>query len=152
MARVAPLGVVSREYGPASSLVRSLIERAGGMTLDDAADLYRARASHLLLKGLGADRRAVIQAERAASAAGLATEYERARHDAVTAWRRALPETQGPWLVVGQAVANAAGALVVNGQVDERAFQNLFAPWRQAMGTTLVPVGPGVAIPEPVLR
>jgi len=139
------------EYGPATSLVHGLIERAGSMTADDAADLYRARASHLLLKGVAADRRAAIQAERAAQAAGLAAEYERARHDAVTAWRHALPETQGPWLVVGQAVANAAGALVVNGVVDEKAFQHLFAPWRQAMGT-LVRVGPGAASREPVAR
>ena len=121
------------------------------MTVDDAADLYRARASHLLLKGVAADRHAALQAERAARAAGLSSEYERARHDAVTAWRRALPETQGPWPVVGQAVANAAGALVVNEVVDEKSFQHLFAPWRQAMGT-LAPVGPGVATREPVPR
>jgi len=140
-----------REYGPASSLVHSLIERAGSITLEDAADLYRARASHLLLKGVAADRRAALQAERAAEAAGLSVEYERARHDAVTAWRRALPETQGPWLIVGQAVANAAGAVVVNGVVNEKAFHHLFAPWRQAMGT-LVPVGPGVATRQPVPR
>ena len=140
-----------REYGPATSLVDGLIERAGSMTVDDAADLYRARASHLLLKGVAADRRAALQAERAAAAVGLSSEYERARHDAVTAWRRALPETQGPWLVVGQAVANAAGALVVNEVVDEKSFQHLFAPWRQAMGT-LAPVGPGVATREPVPR
>jgi hypothetical protein len=100
------------EYGPATSLVCDLIERAGGMTLDDAADLYRARASHLLLKGVAADRRAATEAERAAAAAGLAGEYGRARHDPVTAWRRALPETQGPWLVLGQAIPNSAGALV----------------------------------------
>jgi hypothetical protein len=151
MADVAQFRAVLRDYGPASSLVRRLIEQAGGMTLDDAADLYRARASHLLLKGVAADRRAAAQAERAAAAAGLAAEYERARHDSVTAWRRALPETQGPWLVVGQAVANAAGALVVNGVVDHTTFQHLFGPWRQAMGT-LVPVGPGVASREPVPR
>ena len=140
-----------KEYGPATSLVDGLIERAGSLTVDDAADLYRARASHLLLKGVAADRHAASQAERAAAAVGLSSEYERARHDAVTAWRRALPEIQGPWLVVGQAVANAAGALVVNDVVDEKAFQHLFAPWRQAMGT-LAPVGPGVATREPVLR
>jgi hypothetical protein len=138
------------EYGPATSLVCDLIERAGGMTLDDAADLYRARASHLLLKGVAADRRAATEAERAAAAAGLAGEYGRARHDPVTAWRRALPETTGamagPWPGYSQ-FGRRTG---VNG-VDEKTFQDLFAPWRQAMGT-LVRVGPGVASRQHALR
>ncbi len=139
------------EYGPASTLVERLIERAGSMTLDDAADLYRARASHLLIHGVAADRRAALQAEQAAALAGLTGALERARHGAVTAWRHALPETHGPWLIVGQAIGNAAGALVVNGLIDDKAFQQLFSPWSQAMGT-LVPVGPGVPSRQPIRR
>lgn len=139
------------DYGPASALVEGLIERAGSLTLDDAADLYRARASHLLLHGVAVDRRAALQAEQAAALASLTAAYERARRDAVTAWRHALPETQGPWLIVGQAIGNAAGALVVNGLVDDEAFQQLFWPWRQAMGT-LVAVGPGARSRQPLGR
>jgi hypothetical protein len=139
------------EYGPKSSLVEGLVERARSLTLDDAADLYRARASHLLIHGVAADRRAALQAQQAAALAGLTGAYERARHAAVTAWRHALPETQGPWLIVGQAIGNAAGALVVKGLVDDKTFQQLFAPWSQALGT-LVPVGPGVLVRQPTRR
>lgn len=131
------------DYGPATALVQGLIERAGSLSLDDAADLYRARASHLLIHGVAADRRAALQAEQAAALAGLTGAYERARHDAVTAWRHALPEPQGPWLIVGQAIGNAAGALVVKDLIDDKAFLQLFSPWRQAIGT-LVAVGPGL--------
>ena len=139
------------DYGPATQLVERLIERAGRMTIDDAADLYRARAGHLVIHGLAGERRALAQAQRAAAIAGLANEYTRARHDAVRAWRQALPDTQGPWLVVGQAIGHAAGALVVNGVIDEKSFQLLIGPWRQAMGT-LVPVGPGVGSRQPAAR
>ena len=139
------------DYGPASALVEGLIERAGSLTLDDAADLYRARASHLLIHGVAADRRAALQAEQAAALAGLTGAFERARHDAVTAWRQALPETHGPWLIVGQAIGNAAGALVVNGLIDDKAFQQLFSPWSQALGT-FVPVGPGVRSRQQIRR
>ena len=137
------------EYGPASRLVEGLVARAGQLTMDDASDLYRARASHLLIHGSGRDREALALARRAAAVAHLEDEYWRARHDAVTAWRHALPATQGPWLVVGQAIGNAAGALVVQGHLDHKAFQQLIGPWRQAMGT-LVAVGPGLESREPV--
>ena len=132
------------EYGPATALVEHLIERAGLMTLDDAADLYRARVGYLLIWGQEADRRATARAARAAAAAGLEEAFERARRDAVTAWRSALPVTQGPWLVVGQAIGHAAQALVVSTLIDDKTFQQLIGPWRQAMGTSLEPVGPGV--------
>jgi hypothetical protein len=130
------------EYGPATTLVDRLIAHAGAMTIEEAVDLYRARAARLLVQGAEAERRALAQARRAAAVAGLADEYERARHAAASAWRSSLPETRGPWLLVGEAIASAAGGLVVNDTLDDKAFQMLVGPWRQAIGT-MTPVGPG---------
>ena len=115
--------------------------------MEDAADLYAACVGQLLIQGSARDRQALAKAQRAAAGAGLSDEYTRARHAAVTAWRRALPGTQGPWLVVGRAICNAAGALVLDRVLDEKAFRTLIGPWRQAMGTS-VPVGPGVHPPR----
>lgn len=131
-----------REYGPAGTLVLRLIERAGALTIDEAADVYRAHAARILVQGSESERLALLQARRAAAKAGLQPEYEQARRAAATAWRRALPETQGPWLMVGAAIANAAGALVVEDTLDGQPFQLLVGPWRQAIGM-LTPVGPG---------
>ena len=130
------------EFGPASLSVKQLIDQAGGMGLDDAADLYRAQAARILIQGAEAERQALAKARRAAAATGLQAQYEHARHAAVRAWRDNLPATQGPWLVVGHAIANAAGALVVADSLDLGSFQVLVGPWRQAFG--LVPVGPGM--------
>lgn len=132
------------QYGPASILVDRVIARAGSLSIDEAFDIYRAHGARVLLKGAAAERHALLRARRAASSARLSSEYELARRAAVTAWRRALPETQGPWLMVGSAIANAAGALVVESLLEEEEFRLLFGPWRQALGT-LTPVGPGTA-------
>lgn len=129
------------DFGPANMLVDRMIARAGTLTLDEAADIYRARVGRLLVDP-NSDREALSAARRAAAIAGLEEEYLRARHAATTAFRKALPEGQGPWLVVGQAIANAAGALVVSGVVDQKTFVRLYGPWRDAVGT-LTPVGPG---------
>ena len=135
------------EYGPASTLVERLVARAGKLTLDEAADVYQAHAARVLIQGTGAERLGLVKAHRAAVRLGLLREYERARHSAASAWRRALPETQGPWLMVGAAIANAAGALVVEDRLDDKVFQLLTGPWNQAIGT-LVPMGPGMATEE----
>ena len=139
------------EYGPASSQVEHLIQRAGQLTLDEAADLYEAHAARLLIQGPQSERRALAHARKAALAAGLEDEYDRARHEAATAWRHSLPDTRGPWLLVGQAIANAASALVVYRALEDDDLKLLIGPWRQAMGT-LEPVGPGrggrVAVPR----
>lgn len=132
------------EYGPATTLVDRLIAHASAMTIEEAVDLYRARAARLVIQGPEAERRALATARRAAAIAGLSDEYERARHAAASAWRASLPETQGPWLLVGEAIASAAGGLVVNDTLDDAAFQLLIGPWRQAIGT-MTPVGPGLA-------
>ena len=113
--------------------------------MDEAADVYRARAAHVLIHGHSADQRARIHAERAAAETGRQAEYDRARHAAVSAWRNALPEVQGPWLVVGTAIANAAGALVLADALSRDDYNTLTGPWRQAMGN-MVPVGPGAEI------
>jgi hypothetical protein len=139
------------EYGPATTLVNRLIERAGEITLDEAVDLYRAHTARLLIQGSEAERVALARAHRAAARARIEHEYEQARHAAATAWWHALPERQGPWLVVGQAIANAAGALVVSGILDDQPYQLLLGPWRQAMGT-LTPVGPGMPAREASIR
>lgn len=138
------------EYGPATQAVSQLIRQAGSLTLDGAADLYHAQAARLLIHGVDAERRALAKARRAATAAGLLDAYEAARRAAVTAWRLNLPETQGPWLVVGHAIGNAAGALVVADLLDSGSFQLLVGPWRQALG--LVPVGPGTASRQLAMR
>ena len=129
------------EYGAASQAVSQLIRQAGSLTLDDAADLYHAQAARILIEGAEAERQALAKARRAAASVGLLGPYEEARRAAVSAWRHNLPETQGPWLVVGHAIANAAGALVLADSLDLGSFQLLVGPWRQAFG--LVPVGPG---------
>ena len=129
-------------YGALSTALEDLIRRAGELTIDDAADLYRARATHVLVNGGAADQRARINARRTAVLTGRLVEYEQARHAAASAWRGALPEVQGPWLVVGSAIANAAGALVLADELNRADFTSLTGPWRQAIGT-LVPVGPG---------
>ena len=130
------------QYGAHSAAVEYVIRRAGALTMDEAADIYRARATRLLLDGDAADQRAAMNAERTAARTRRLAEYEAARHAAVSAWRRALPEVQGPWLVVGSAIANAAGALVLADVLDPKDFTALIGPWRQAIGS-MVPVGPG---------
>ena len=143
------------KYGAASTLVERLIARAGNLTLDEAADIYQAHAARVLIQGSEIERLGLVRARRAAVRAGLLSEYERARHAAASAWRQALPETQGPWLMVGAAIANAAGALVIDDLLDDKLFQLLTGPWSQAIGTlapispaTLIPVGPGVPAAE----
>ena len=131
------------EYGPASALVNRVIEQAGRLTIDEAADLYRAYGARILIHGQEAERLALALARRAAAVASLEPEYEQARHAAAKAWRHAVPGEQGPWLMVGRAIANTAGAFVVNGVLDDKQFDLLIGPWRQAFGL-LTPVGPGV--------
>ena len=130
-------------YGPATPSVDQLVRRAAQLTLAEVADLYDSHAARILIHGPEAQRRALARARRAAVVAGLEPEYLQARHDAATAWRHALPDGSGPWLLVGQAIVNAAGALVVYTFLDERELQLLVGPWRQAMGS-LEPVGPGL--------
>jgi hypothetical protein len=113
------------------------------LTIDEAADMYQAHAARILLQGVGAERLALARARRAAVKSGRQDAFELARHDAATAWRHGLPETQGPWLMVGAAIANAAGALVVEDVIDDKVFHLLVGPWQQALGS-LIPVGPGV--------
>lgn len=129
------------EFGANSWVVERLVERAGGLTLDEAADIYHARATRLLIYG-AANNQALADARRVAIRVKRQTEYEKARHTAATAWRAALPEMQGPWLMVGAAIANAAGALVLEDVLDPQTFRLLIGPWQQAIGR-LVPVGPG---------
>ncbi len=113
--------------------------------MDEAVDLYEARVARLLIHGEQTEREALKRASRSAKVAGLEDEYRRARHDAATAWRHALPEVQGPWMVVGQAIANAAGALVVYTALDDKQLHALHGPWRLAMGA-MEPVGPGISM------
>ena len=134
------------KYGAPKTPVERLIERAGMLTLDEAVDIYRAHAARMLIQGSGAERRALIEARRAATRNGLAVAYEQARHAAATGWRHALPETQGPWLAVGAAIANAAGALVIEDVLDDKPYQLLVGPWQQAIGT-MIPTGPGRMTP-----
>jgi hypothetical protein len=134
------------EFGSATPVIDRLVERAGAMSLEEAADLYRAQAARLLIQGSEAERRALAEARRAAKKAGLEDEFEHARQAAAAAWRHALPDQQGPWLLVGQAIADAAGALVVGDLLDDRAFKVLVGPWRQAFGLT--PMGPGLLASE----
>jgi hypothetical protein len=126
-----------------SGPVDQLVQHAGEMTLDEAADLYRAYAAHILIQGSDAERRALAHARASAARTQRTDEYEHARHLAAAAWRAALPSAAGPWLIVGRAIANAAGALVLQGTLDDRSYQVLYGPWRQAIGT-LVAVGPGI--------
>jgi hypothetical protein len=132
------------DYGPAAPQIHRLLERVAGIGMDEAVDLYEARVARILIYGPEAEREALRSASRAAKRAGLAQEYIKARHDAATAWRHALPEVQGPWLVVGQAISNAAGAMVVHSALDEKHLHALMGPWRLAMGS-MEPVGPGIS-------
>lgn len=135
------------EYGAVRTVVDRLIERAGKLTIDEAADLYRAHANRILVQGSEAERLALARARRAAAKAGRLAQFDQSRHAAARAWRNALPETQGPWLTVGAAIANAAAALVVEDILDDKPFQLLVGPWRQTIGM-LTPVGPGFGITE----
>ena len=130
------------DYGPHSRLVEYLIQRAGSLSSEEAADVYVAHGTRLLLNGNDAQTLALTRARHVARSAGLLAQFERASSDAATAWRRAKPRQAGPWLLVSQAISNAAGALVLSDALDERSFQTLVGSWRQAVGT-LVPVGPG---------
>ena len=62
---------------------------------------------------------------------------------------RARHGRPGPWLSIGVAVANAAGALVVEDLLESETFDILFGPWQQAIGR-LIPVGPGATFTERV--
>jgi hypothetical protein len=141
------------EYGPASQLVDRLIDRVRLLTPDEAADLFRARAYRAVDRGEDADRVAHNEAARAAAVTGRRKEYWAARRAASAAWQHARQGTVGPWLSVGVAVADAAGALVVEDLLSARTFDMLFGPWQQAIGR-LQPVGPGVPFGErvPALR
>jgi hypothetical protein len=122
--------------------------------MDEAADIYLARATRLLLDGPAADRQVLVNAKRTALRTRRLPEYEQARRAAALAWRGALPGVQGPWLIVGSAIANAAGALVLQDVLDPKEVIALLGPWRQAIGST-VPVGPGQLSHErvpPLLR
>ena len=133
------------DYGPATPQIHRLLERVSGIAMDEAVDLYQARVARLLIHGADSEDEALQRARRSAKSAGLEREYIRARHDAATAWRHALPEVQGPWLLVGQAISNAAGALVVHRTLDEDQLRALMGPWRVAMGS-MEPVGPGISM------
>ena len=136
------------KYGEASSAIEYLIRRAGELTIDEAADIYHARGARLLRHGSETDRRTRLKAERIAARTGRLSRYLQARQAAVAAWRRALPAPEGPWLMVGAAIGNAAGALVLEDVLEEEDFRWLVGPWQQAIGT-LVPVGPGQRIRRP---
>lgn len=135
------------EFGPATPIVTRLVDRAGSISLEEAVDLYRAHATRILVHGSAAERRAIVDGRRAAVRIGLEPEYDRARRSAVTAWRHRLPAAEGPWLLVGAAIANAAGALVVHDSLDHEAYDLLVGPWRQALGL-MTPVGPGIPVGE----
>lgn len=130
-----------------ASPVDRIISHAGSLTIDEAADLYRAYAARLLIDGDTAERRALAEARRAAKRAGVLDQYDAARRAAVRTWRSALPAEQGPWLFVGRAISNAAGAVFIQASLDQDTYQTLAGPWRQAIGT-LTPVGPGVEAPS----
>ncbi len=132
------------DYGPASAIVYRLVDRAERLTLEESADLFRARSARTLIAGSEAERRALGRAERAARITGREVAYHEAREAAAAAFRRARQGQVGPWLTVSGAVANAAGALVVEDMLDQKPFDLLFGPWEQALGR-LVPVGPGSA-------
>lgn len=130
------------EYGPASVLVHRLIERAERLTATEAADLFRAHANRVMDRGSDQQRTARGEAVRAAAVASRLTEFWAARRAAARAWNQARHGTVGPWLSVSAAVADAAGALVVEDVLGNRAFEMLFGPWGQAIGR-LTPMGPG---------
>ena len=136
------------KYGGASKAVEYLIRRAGELTIDEAADIYHARGARLLRDGSEADRQLRLKVERIAAGTGRLAHYLQARQAAVTAWRRALPAPEGPWLMVGAAIGNAAGALVLEDVLDQEDFRWLVGPWQQAIGT-LVPMGPGQRVRKP---
>ena len=137
------------EYGPASSLVGRLIDRIERLTADEAADLFVARAYRTMDRGTDEGRHARADAVRAATITARHREYRAARRAAAAAWRSARRGTVGPWLSVGAAVADAAGALVLEDVLDSRTFDMLFGPWQQAIGR-LQPTGPGVLFSERV--
>ncbi|HEX5040140.1 MAG TPA: hypothetical protein VFW95_08405 [Candidatus Limnocylindria bacterium] len=136
------------DYGPASALVYRLVDRAETLTLEESADLFRARSARTLISGADAERRALGRAERAARITGRTEAYHEAREAAAAAFRRARTGSIGPWLTVSGAVSNAAGALVVEDTLESKPFDLLFGPWQQALGR-LVPTGPGSAFVEP---
>ena len=130
------------EYGPHTKLVAHIIQRAGDMSHDEAEDLYAAHSTRLLLKVSAAHLEAQARARRAATRSHLHAEFDRARNDAAMTWRRSRPNSPGPWLLVSQAITNAAGALVLSEVLDEQSFHALVDPWRQAI-ESLTPVRPG---------
>lgn len=132
------------DYGPASPAVDRLIQRIALLDVGEAADLYRAYVARLLLSKADAERTALQRARGTAARVGRVAAYDRARHSSARAWRSAVPPGHGPWLAIGRAISNAAGALVLEDALDAKAFQFLVGPWQQAIGT-LTPVGPGVA-------
>jgi hypothetical protein len=137
------------DFGPASALVHRLVDRAERLTIEESADLFRARSARTLIAGSEAERSALGRAERAARVTGRTQEYHEAREAAAAAFRRARAGAVGPWLTVSGAVANAAGALVVEDTLESKPFDLLFGPWQQALGR-LTPVGPGATFAEPV--
>ena len=114
------LGGQVAEYGPASALVNRVIEQAGTLTIDEAADLYRAYGARILIHGQEAERRALAEARRAAAIATLEPEYEQARHAAAKAWRHAVPgsRARGSWLAAPSPNIHSANEWCVDGALD----------------------------------
>ena len=135
------------DFGRATVLVDRLIDRAATLSMEESSDLFEARSARTLISGIDAERRALVLAQRVARRSGRDEQYHRAREEAAAAFRQARQGTVGPWLTVTGAVANAAGALVVQDLLDAKAFTMLFGPWQQAIGM-LTPVGPGFGVPN----
>jgi hypothetical protein len=127
----------------------AIILHAGRLTMDEAVDLYSAYATRILVEGQEHELQALARARHVAKRAGVLDEYDAIRRAAVHAWRGALPEVQGPWILVGRAIANAAGAVYLQRDLDHDTYMALIGPWRQAVGL-LVPVGPGIGAPAVV--
>jgi len=133
------------EFGANHAAVSSLIKRASRLRVDEAMALFEARVAWFELRtDAAAEHEALASAERVAKRAGRLGATRAARKAAADAFRQARRGEIGPWLSVAHAVSNAAGALVLADLLDQRDYQLLYGPWRQALGDDqLVAMGPG---------
>lgn len=132
-------------FGPNTSAVQRLIDRARHLSNEDAHAVLRARSSYVAVRlADDAERAALRRAVLSARRSKRTEPYDAARHAAAEAFRVARRGEVGPWLGVSAAIANAAGALVVGDMLDLEDFELLYRPWRAAThGAELVPIGPG---------
>ena len=120
-------------------MVELLMESAAALSVGDANRLHIAYVARVLVSRSDAERMALQKARGVAARSGRIDAYQRARTAAAQAVASHRLDRR---LFVSAAVANAAGALVLEGELDAASYRFLVGPWEQAVGKPDLPLRP----------